>query len=276
LQKETTYLILGRPGDAKSFTLAKFAVEGALAGYRVGLFSPEMTEHQHNCRIHTLFSENREIQKALNLRGAFRNRELKDGYGFNLKTYKRFLQYLAEEVDGEIHLFTQRYRREKMSVSYIESRIEDYRLDLVIIDPIYKLRPPRYRKQGWEEIGEITGALVDLSHTYNIPVVMSNQANRQTVGSRGDPPGKESSFGSDQPVQEANCVVGVKHFSEERQMKFNCSKNRDGEPFKFTASFVPNVGVLKDITPINDHYSNGYDVDKAVELAETIKEAETA
>jgi hypothetical protein len=274
LQKETTYTFLGRPGDAKSFTLAKFCVEGAWDGYRVGLFSPEMTEHQHNCRVHTLFSAKHEIQKALNLKGAFRNRELKDGYGFNLKTYKRFLQYLDEVVAGEIHLFTQRYRREKMSISYIESRIEDYGLDLVIIDPIYKLRPPRRRGSKWEELGEITDALIDLSHTHNIPVVMSNQANRALMGSRGDPPGKDSSYGSDSPVQEANCVVGVKHFSEERQMKYNCSKNRDGEPFKFTARFVPNIGILEDITPVEDHYSNGYDADQVDKLHEALKEAE--
>jgi hypothetical protein len=276
LQKETTYTFLGRPGDAKSFTITKFCTEAAWDGYRAGLFSPEMTEHQHNCRVHTLLSAKREIQKALNLKGAFRNRELKDGYGFNLKTYRHFLKYLDEVMKGEIHLFTQRYRREKMSISYIESRIEDYGLDLVIIDPIYKLRPPRRRGSKWEELGEITDALIDLSHTHNIPVVMTNQANRALVGNRGEPPGKDSSYGSDSPVQEANCVIGVKHFSEEHQMKYNCSKNRDGEPFKFTARFVPNVGILEDVTPVEDHYSNGYDVDKAVELAEAIKEAETA
>lgn len=275
-QKETTYLFLGRPGDAKSFTLANFAVEGAWDGVRVGLFSPEMTEHQHNCRVHTLFSAKKEIQQALGLPGAFRNRELFHGYGFNLKTYKRFLQHLDDVVPGEIQLFTQRYKREKMSVSYIESRIEDYGLDLVIIDPIYKLRSPRRRGTRWEELGEITDALIDMSHTYNVPVIMSNQAGRALIGKKDHAPDKDSSHGSDAPSQEANCVVGVKHYSEERQMKYNCSKNRDGEQFKFTADFQPNIGILKDITPVNDHYSNGYDVDQAEKLAEAIKEAETA
>jgi replicative DNA helicase len=276
-QKETSYLFLGRPGDAKSFTIAKACVEGAWDGFRVGLFSPEMTEHQHNCRVHTLFSAKREIQQALGLRGAFRNRELKDGLlsKGELHAYRKFLKHLDDIVKGEIHLFTQRYRREKMSVSYIESRIEDYGLDMVIIDPIYKLRAPRKRGTKWEELAEITDALIDLSHTYNIPVIMTNQANRALVGRRGEPPDKDSSFGSDSMVQEANCVVGVKHFSEERQMKFNCSKNRDGEPFKFTAKFHPNVGILEDITPVQDHYRNGYDVDKAQELQEALEEVET-
>lgn len=278
LQKETTYLFLGRPGDAKSFTLTKFSTEAAWDGYRVGLFSPEMTQHQHNCRVHTLLSAKREIQEALGLKGAFRNRALKDGHlsKAELHSYRKFLEYLDETMKGEIHLFTQRYRREKMSVSYIETRIEDYGLDLVIIDPIYKLRSPRRRGTHWEELNDIVDALVDLSHSYNIPVVMSNQANRALVGRRDDAPGKDSSFGADSPVQEANCVVGVKHLSEERVMKFNCSKNRDGEPFKFTASFSPNVGILEDVTPLKnpDGYTNGYDRDMLQEAQERLREAQ--
>jgi DnaB-like helicase C terminal domain len=260
LQKETSYLFLGRPGDAKSFTIAKFAAETAWDGYRCGLFSPEMTEHQHNCRVHTLLSAKKEIQQALGLGGAFRNRALKNGYGFNLKLYRHFLQYLDEQMKGEIHLFTQRYRREKMSVSYIETRIEDYGLDLVIVDPIYKLRPPKRRGTRAEEIADITDALIDLAHSYNIPVVMTNQAGRALVGTRGLPPTKDASHGSDAPAQEANCVVGVKHVSEEHVMKYNCSKNRDGEEFKFTAKFHPNVGVIEDITPLGGN-QQGYDRD---------------
>lgn len=273
LQKETSYLFLGRPGDSKSMTLSHFCVEAAWDGYRAGLFSPEMTEHQHNCRVHTQLSAKREVQEALGLKGAFRNRALKQGSGFNLKQYRKFLQWLDEEMKGEIHLFTQKYRREKMSVSYIESRIEDYGLDLVVIDPIYKLRAPRKRGNRWEELGEIVDALVNLSHTYNIPVVMSNQASRALVGKRGDAPDKDTSFGADSPVQEANCVVGIKHFSDEHILKYNCSKNRDGEEFKFTAKFHPNVGILEDVTPIKGSYLNGYDPEKAEELDEAMKEA---
>lgn len=276
LQRETSYLFLGRPGDAKSFTLAKFAAEAGWNGYRVGLFSPEMTEHQHNCRLHTLLSAKTEIQQALGLTRAFRNRALKDGLlsKGELHAYRKFLEYLDRTMKGEIHLFTQRYRREKMSVSYIESRIEDYRLDLVIVDPIYKLRSPKRRNSKWEELGDITDALIDLSHTYNIPVVMTNQANRALVGRKGEPPDKDSSFGADAPVQEANCVIGVKHFSDENMMKYNCSKNRDGEPFKFTAKFLPNIGIMEDITPVTGSYTNGHDPDKADAVRKALKEAE--
>jgi hypothetical protein len=272
LQPETSYLFLGRPGDAKSFTLAKLIIEGAWAGYRMGMFSPEMTEHQHNCRFHTLLSAKREVQEALGLKGAFRNRALKDGVltKGQMWAFKNFLKWLDDNMKGEIHLFTQKYRREKMNVRYIESRIEDLGLDAIFVDPIYKLKPPRKRGNRWEELGEITDALIDLSHTFNIPVIMSNQASRALMGKKGDPPDKDSSFGADSPVQEANCVIGVKHFSDERVMKYNCSKNRDGEPFRFTAKFHPNIGILEDVTPVTGDYFNGFDPEKASELHEVM------
>lgn len=274
LQGQCGILVLGRPGDSKSFTLAKFATEGAWSGFRMGFFSPEMTEHQHRARFGTLLSAKPEIQKALGLKGAFRNRALREGHGFNLKSYKRFLEYLDEEMKGEILLFTQKYRREKMSVGYIESRVEELGLDAVIIDPIYKLKPPRRRAMKYEELQDVVDGLMDIAHGFNIPVVMSNQANRAMQGKRGEAPDKDSSFGADAPVQEADTVIGVKHFSDERIMKYNCSKNRHGEPFRFTARFVPNIGIMEDVTPIeSDLYFNGYDREKVHEVEERVKAA---
>lgn len=274
LQPQTTYLVLGRPGDAKSMLLEKFGVEGAWDGRRVGLFSPEMTEHQHQCRIGTLLSAKREIQQALGLKGAFRNRALFTGRGFNLPEYRRFRAWLEENMEGEVILFNQKYRRQKQSVSYIEGKIEDFGLDMVIVDPIYKLRPPSRRGTKWEELSEIVDGLVDLAHAYNIPVLMSNQAGRALVGKRGDAPDKDSSHGGDAPVQESNCVFGVKHYSEEHIMKVNCDKNRDGEPFRFTMRFFPNIGVMEDVTPIKGGYYNGYDPDKAKELVKHLEKEE--
>jgi replicative DNA helicase len=274
LQGETAYLYLGRPGDAKSFSLAQLAVEAAWHGYRAVVFSPEMSEHQHYARFHTLLSAKEEVQAALGMKEAFRNRALKDGRGFNMKQYKRFLQWIDTEVEGEIILFTQKYRREKMTVGYIRSQVQSTGADLVIIDPVYKLRPPRYRGTRWEELGEITDSHVELDHELNVPVVLSNQANRAMVGVKDDAPSMNSSFGSDTPVQEADAVIGVRHFSDDKILKFNCTKNRYGERFRFTTRFVPNVGILQDITPMNDEYARGFDPEKLAKLTAELEAEE--
>jgi len=271
LQGETAHLYLGRPGDAKSFSLAQLAVESAWHGYRAIVFSPEMSEHQHYARFHTLLSAKQEVQQALGFKEAFSNRSLREGRGFNIKNFRRFLQWIESELPGEIALFTQKYRREKMTVGYIKSRVKDSNADLVIIDPVYKLSPPRRRGTRWEELGEITDALIDMSHEFNLPVVLSNQANRALVGSKDDAPSMNSSFGSDTPVQEADVVIGVRHFSEERILKFRCSKNRYGDRFSFKAKFVPNWGVLEDVTPLNDEFARGFDPEKAALLAEQLE-----
>ena len=83
-----------------------------------------------------------------------------------------------------------------------------------------------------------------------------------------------SSYGSDTPVQEADVVIGVRHFSDERILKFSCTKNRYGDRFKFTAKFQPNFGILQDITPINDEYARGFDPEKAALLSEELENSE--
>lgn len=275
LQKESTLVVLGRPGDAKSMLLGKFAVEATWNGFRVGVFSPEMSEHQHRCRFGTLLSAKPEVQEALGLKGAFRNRALKDGIGYNYKAYRRFLQWCQTELKGgEIALFTQKYRREKMTPQYISTRAEDLGLDLVIVDPIYKMKSARRIRDRWDRIAEIVDALTDMAHALNIPVVMSNQATRSLVGNKGEGPDKDTSFASDAPAQEADVVIGVKHFSEERLMKVNCSKNRHGEPFKFQMDFWPNTGKMVDVTPIKSDYFRGYDPEKVDELLTEIKEGQ--
>jgi hypothetical protein len=273
LQPAHLYLVLGRPGDAKSFLNAYLAVSAVLDGRRAGFFSPEMNERAHRCRFSTLLSANEDIQKACGIRNAFRNRALMDGHGYNLKAYKRFLEYV-ESMPGEIILFTQKYRRNKMTTSYIESRIEDLGLEVIFIDPIYKLKSTKSRQLKHEEIQDLVDSVQDLAHRFNIPAVISNQANRALMGTKGDPPSKESSFGSDAPVQEADTVIGVKHFSDERLMKLRCSKNRYGDPFGFDISFWPNIGKMDDITEIKGNYFNGHDPEKAEELREAIKQAE--
>lgn len=273
LQGETTYLYLGRPGDAKSFSLAQLVVEAAWNGYRAVVFSPEMSEHQHFARFHTLLSAKKEVQEACGLNEAFPNRLLREGRGFNLKTYRRFCQWLESELRGEMVLFTQKYRREQMSVSYIRSHLREVEADLVVVDPLYKLRPPRRRGTRWEELGEITDALMNLAHEYNIPVVISNQANRALIG-KDDAPSMNSSFGSDAPVQEADTVIGVRHMDSDRKLKFSCTKNRYGERFKFEARFLPNFGVVQDITPLKDVYARGFDTDQLEKLEAQLEEEE--
>lgn len=246
------HLVLGRPGDAKSYFIAKACVEAMLDGRRVGLFSPEMDEMEHQCRISTLVSANKLVQEACGLTKSFRNRALMDGDGFDLKAYRRFLKWMNKEIEGEIVLFNKKHRREKMSVGYIESRMQELGLDMIVVDPLYKLRPPKKRQLKHEDLGDITDQLQDVGHAYGVPVIVTNQAHRQG-GSRDKAPDKDTSFGSDAPVQEATFVMGVKFFEDEQVMQIRCTKSRFGPAFHFDVKMNPNTGYMKDLTEIKIH-----------------------
>ena len=68
LQGGRVYCCLGRPGDAKSYTLSKFLANGFLDGQRGGMFSPEMNEDEHRARIATLLTADPRVQEELGLK----------------------------------------------------------------------------------------------------------------------------------------------------------------------------------------------------------------
>lgn len=268
LQGENLYLILGRPGDGKSYFLSKLAVEAMLDGRRVGFFSPEMNEHQHRARINTLLSANAKIQEAVGLVRPFKNRALMDGTGYNIKSYQRFLEYVHEEIEGEIQLYSSRFRR-KPTIGNLEGWVERSRIDLLIIDPIYKIRAPRRRESKYAELGDIVDAIEDIAQFYDIPVIVTNQANRALVGGKGEVPSKDTSYGSDVPVQEADYVIGVKYDPDDEMLYLKCSKSRFGKAFKLEVRLNPNTGFMQEDIP---HFNEGITPEEAHALLSRMEE----
>lgn len=253
-----TVLVLGRTGEGKSYMTANMAVSAKFQGATIGMFTPEMSTKETRCRIHTLASARKDVQKACGLTRSFRNRALMFGHSFNMKSYERFLEWFAMDTPGRIHILSGKHRKEKMSVSYIEDRIVTLGLDYVIIDPIYLLKPVRtYRDNPNAEIGATAEAIEHLSEMYNIPIVITNQAHRQG-GEREDAPHKDKSFGSDIPAQLSDYVLGVKHLSDENRMICRCTKSRFGQSFRFELDFYANTGVVRSTTPITGSYYNGH------------------
>jgi hypothetical protein len=265
-------VVLARPGEGKSMLIEKFAVAAGKRKYRTILFSPEMSPREHRCRYHTLASADPDVKEALGLERSFRNRALMNGIGYNIKSYQRFCEYLEEEY-GETILLTATHRGTKMTPGFIEARIADLSPDLVLIDPLYKLKAPRRRNDGWQELSDVSDAVQDIAKKYNIPIVVTNQSHRQG-GERGDAPHKDKSYNSDVPIQEADHVIGVKHLEDEDTMILRCTKSRFGRDFRFEMKFRPNTGAMYELTEPKGSYYNGKDenADEA-ELREAIDNA---
>lgn len=249
--------VLGRTGEGKSFTLAKMQCAAWMGGYRAGVFTPEMNRHEHTCRLHTLMSADPLIQERCGLTQAFRNRALMEGRGFPWKKYAHFTKYL-ETLRGGVILFTQQYRRSKMTVSYIDSMIDDLGLDIVFIDPIYKLRGPKKRDSPVWELADLIDEIEDMAKGHNVPVILTNQAHRQRgVAARKTAPHKDTSYMSDAITHESDHVIGVRFDAEDKLLRLRCSKSRFGGEFDVDVEFHPNIGLFKETSQPKGGWFNG-------------------
>ncbi len=266
-------LVLGRTGEGKSLKVYAMGLNAKLQGANVGIFTPELSRHEVKCRLHTLASAKQEIKDALGLKQSFRNRALLHRSGFNLKSYARFCEYFAG-LPGKIHLLSGTHRPHQMTVGYIEDRIVELALDLVIIDPIYLLKPVTvYKDNPYATIGSIAESVERLAEAYNVPIIITNQAHRQG-GAQGDAPHKDRSFGSDLPAQLSDYVLGVKHLSDESKMICRCTKSRFGQEFRYDIGLHANTGAIREITPLQGNYFNGADDSFDEEIVDAINQSQ--
>jgi hypothetical protein len=250
-------VILARPGQSKSYFTTGLGANSVIRKYRVVMFSPEMNRHEHTCRFHTILSAMPEVKEAVGLEHSFRNRALMSGIGYPMKTYKRFMEYVEGEC-GEFILLTKTNNLTRMTTGYIEAKIDGLNPDVVIIDPIYFLNASQKRYSRTEEISDMSQHIASMAETYNIPIIVTNQAHRQMTG-KDDAPGMDTSFNSDVPVQGADHVIGLRHMSEERKLIVKCSKSRFGQSFRFELDFFPNTGVMRETNEPSGSYMNGKD-----------------
>lgn len=241
--------ILGRSGQGKSYFLTIVAwMVRQLNGARVGIFTPELSEHEVKCRYHTIASADKKIQATLGLQRSFRNRALMDRNGFNLKSYQGLCEYLVT-LPGCMRLLSGTGMHEKMSVAYIEDRIIEHNLDFAIVDPIYLLKPVRIARgsdSSWQETAWVAEALHEVTERLNVPIMFSNQSHLTGA----DAPGMDQSFGAKALVHLGDYVLGVMFLSSENRAVLKASKSRFGVPFRCEMQMIPNTGHWKVETPI--------------------------
>lgn len=255
--------VLGRTGSGKSYLVTLFGWQARKQGLNVGMFSPEFNDHEVRCRYHTLASADKSIQASVGLERSFRNRALMQRTGFNLKMYQRFCQHIAE-MPGSFHMLSGVGMSDQMSVGYIEDRIVELQLDLVIVDPIYLLKPVRLTTEGnvWQEVAWVAEYLHRIGAQYNIPIVFTNQAHEGTAGEQGDAPHKSKGWGSKTMNHLSDYIIGIQHYSDQHKFIVRGSKSRFGDDFRFEMRFFANTGVWNVLTPLN---SKSYDEQPVVE-----------
>jgi replicative DNA helicase len=240
---------IGRPGDGKSYFLAWLAWVTMKMGFNTAIFSPEMNEHEHLCRIHTLASADPVVQKACDLKSSFSNRALMRGRGFDMKAYKRLCEYM-ENLDGNCYLFTKKYRRDRLTTQYIGSRVEDLDLYGIFVDPISKIYAGTKRNENavWESYDKVH-AYQELIEEHNIFGIATNWSTRQLGRSKVErAPSLDDSFGSDALAQESDHVIGLLYDEDDHTLTLRCTKSRFGKgKFSVTMNFDPDSGLFTEM-----------------------------
>lgn len=241
--------VLSRPGHAKSFFVAWLAWQAIKNGWRIGLFSPEMSRDEHIARVHTLASAEKEIQEACGLTESFRNNDLNRKTGFDLKAYKRFMEYF-ESLPGNCYLFTKQYRISAMTIPYVATRIEDLGLQGVMADPLSKLATLKNRESPVWEMRDKVDAFQELAEEHNLWAIATNWSRRDAIGKKDEPPGEGSSYGSDALEQEADHVITLRYNEDDHELQMRCTKSRfSAKAFRVNLTFRPNTGTFREESP---------------------------
>jgi replicative DNA helicase len=211
-QKSEVYVFCGRPKTGKTMLLVYSANHAVNQKHKVMFVSTELSRS----RVLARFVAER---SKLNIRSALKF-NLDD---FALKKY--------EEACSDINNFILVGDKLRRDTSSIASAVIRHNPDILFIDGAYLLKPKKSRSDtGWEAVAEVVNEIKELAMSFNIPVVISYQFNRQTNSKKISL--SNIAYG-DSVGQIAGGVIGLKEDTESFQREVVILANRDGETGSF-------------------------------------------
>lgn len=218
---EELIILMGRPGQGKSFLGLKFSLAVAIQKYRVGIYSGEMSEEQVQKRLIMLNKQGRTMTDAESI-SDMRAKDLK------------------------LTLLTQKELQGRATVKDLESMILKDELDFLFVDQLSLMDDYHSRVYDTRtRFANISADLFSLSIKYSIPIVLAVQSNRDG-GLQKDAPQLENIAESDVVGQNATRVIGMRR--EANITTMNISKNRYGDD-KFMQKYDTDFELGK-FTPI--------------------------
>lgn len=191
--RRSNLIILGaRPSMGKSLWMLNEAIFQCQVGYKVAIFSMEMTASEQLTRLVsslTQISANKIEVGDLST----------DDFTQIHKTINAFpVNYLSI------------FEKSKMNVRYIKTCIQTLKrkgkIDIAYIDHLGLIKPERKDNRN-NEIGEITGELKSFAKEMDIPIVVLSQLNRESVKGTDKRPKLEHLRESGNIEQDANVVM---------------------------------------------------------------------
>lgn len=180
-------MFYGRPKNMKTWTVIEIAIHAYIhANARVLILTRELTERNMRVRLAARLCQ-------LDYR-AFKRQSL---HPADVARFEDQLLHLKEEEEA---IFEGVGKHKALivtddlddpvlggSVISLQTKIEQYEPDLVIIDPLYKMKVPGSKKpdSNWENQYQISHDIKHTARLFEIPIVCTNQAKVSAEKTRG-------------------------------------------------------------------------------------------
>lgn len=204
--------IVARTGKGKSWILNKGVTAASQAGFRVGVYSGEMSVEKVGYRFDTLNSH-------------ISNGAMMFGGGSIRNEYKQYIESLAESGMGPVYILTPQMLNGPATVSALRAFIEKYNLDILFVDQHSLLADERKGKSPVEKAANISTDLKLLQVVKCIPIICACQQNRSEAG-EGKAFDTTQLAQSDKIGQDATLVLFIER--KDDLMKLHIGKARNG------------------------------------------------
>lgn len=213
---EDLITVMGRTNEGKSWCLLKFIEAAWSEGYRVGIYSGEMSSIQMGFRFDTIYNN-------------FSNMNLTKG-GQDIEVYKKYIEDLKSK--NSFFVITPEDMGGSCTVTKLEAFIQKYKLDILGVDQ-YSLMDDENFRAGQPlrmKYDNISKGLFQLSCKYHIPVLAAVQANRAAAikdkKQKVEGPKLEHISEADAIAHNSSRVIAMRQ--NEGNLEFEIVKNRIG------------------------------------------------
>ncbi|AKL88333.1 putative helicase [Gordonia phage GMA6] len=195
------WVVGARLGEGKSWMLAAMACGAITGGYKAHFAALEMSKTEVTMRLHNLLSSSYG-------RAVFQSVQLSQGKGYDLKSYRRFLEDLPNQIKGSITVTDTR----NIGAMEIAAHLERNKPDVYYLD--YLTLAKTRGDGGWQDIGHFSKDLKQLAGQYGVGMVAAAQLNRSGSEPSKEPPGAETIAQADAIGQDADAVITLKKRSD--------------------------------------------------------------
>lgn len=218
LSKRDEFMVISaRLGIGKSWVAHAMAANMCQAGYRVGLYSGEMSEDEVGARLDSLMSH-------------ISNYALTRGKDVDLTEHLNKLS----QVEGDLLVLTAAHLKRNARPSDLHRFVKEYRLDCLFIDQLDLMEPDgRVGREEFEQKAALSYQLKSLQQQLGIPIVAVSQLNRQAAQQEAD---ASHIAGSDRIGRDATVIIALSRKEDTLKMKVLKARSwrLPDQPWEFT------------------------------------------